>query len=318
MEVLYPLRRSQPGAMLRTVSDVTVRRMTDEDDLAVVNAGNPMGWQAVWWQELSATMGMRWFIGLVDGVPAGFAVVCPMPIAAGGNGAAIVYVLPEHRRRGLGSALRGEVEEVARAQRPGLTYSYVEGDADGEAAARAWGLPVVGRHHESVLDLGAVGQAHHRARANVAGVEIGELPLDMDDAAWRSIHEFLQARLREAPDSADGGGNLPYESFRDMVDEPWMLVTARDGAALVGVTQVIRRPGDPSAMNTFFTGVAAVARGRGIAMALKTRQALLMSDRGVARVFTQNMEGNEAILAANRALGFVRASGYVDVVQELA
>ena len=306
--------------MLRSVSDVvTVRRMTDEDDLAAVNAGNPMAWQAVWWQELSATLGVRWFIGLVDGVPAGFAAVCPLPVAAGGNGAAIVHVLPEHRRRGLGSALRGVVEDVARGQRPGLTYSYVEGEADSEAAARAWSLPVVGRHHESVLDLGAVDQAHYRAKAFVPGVEIGELPFgDTDDVAWRSIHEFVQARLREAPDSADGGGDLPYESFRDMVDEPWMLLTARDGAVLVGVTQVIRRPGDPSAMNTFFTGVSASARGRGIATALKTRQALLMADRGVVRVFTQNMEGNQAILAANRTLGFLRASSYVDVAQKLA
>jgi GNAT superfamily N-acetyltransferase len=294
--------------------------MTDEDDLAVVNAGNPMAWQAVWWQELSATMGIRWFIGLVDGVPAGFAAVCPLPIAAGGNGAAMVHVLPEYRRRGLGSALREVAEDVARdGQRPGLTYSYVEGEADSEAAARAWSLPVVGRHHESVLDVGAVDRAHSGAKAIVAGVEIAELPLDdMDDAAWLSLHEFVQARLRETPDAADGGGDLPYESFRDMVDEPWMLLTARDGAVLVGVTQVMRRPGDPSAMNTFFTGVIPAARGRGIATALKTRQALLMADRGVARVFTQNMEGNEAILAANRTLGFVRASGYVDVAQELA
>ena len=278
-----------------------------------------MAWQAAWWQELTATIDMHWFTGMVDGVPAGFAAVCPLPIAAGGNGAAIVHVLPEHRRRGLGSALRAAVEDVARGQRPGLTYNYVEGEADSEAAARAWGLPVVGRHHESVLDLGAIDREHYRAKAIVPGVEIGELSLDdTDDAAWRSIHEFVQARFREAPDSADGGGDLPYDTFRDMVDEPWMLLTARHGAALVGVTQVMRRPGDPSAMNTFFTGVIAAVRGRGIATALKTQQALLMADRGVARVFTQNMEGNEAILAANRSLGFVRASSYVDVVQELA
>ena len=306
--------------MLRYVSDVVaVRPMTEQDDLAAVNAGNPMAWQAVWWQELSATMDLRWFIGLVGRVPAGFAAVCPLPVAAGGNAMAIVHVLPAYRRRGLGSALRGVVDEVARGRRPGVTYSYVEGETDSEAAVRAWGLPVVGRHHESVLDLGAIDQAHYGAKAIVPGVEIGELPFgDTDEAAWRSIHEFVQARLREAPDSAEGGGDLPYESFRDMVAEPWMLLTAWDGAVRVGVTQVMPRPGDPSAMNTFFTGVVAAARGRGIATALKTRQALLMADRGVARVFTQNMEGNEAILAANRALGFVRASGYVDVAQELA
>ena len=85
---------------------MTVRRMTYEDDLAAVNAGNPMAWQAVWWQELSAIMGVRWFIGLVDEEPAGFAAECPLPVAAGGNGAAIVHVLPAYRRRGLGSALR--------------------------------------------------------------------------------------------------------------------------------------------------------------------------------------------------------------------
>lgn len=305
--------------MLRSVSDVvTVRRMTDEDDLGAVNVGNPMGWQAVWWQDLTVTMDIAWFIGLVDGVPAGFAAVCPLPVAAGGNGAAIVHVLPEYRRRGLGGALRGAVEDVARGQRPGLTYSYVEGDADGEGAARAWRLPVVGRHQESVLDLGVVDQEHYLAKSIVPGVVISELSIgDTDDAAWRSLHEFVQARLREAPDSTDGGGDLPYESFRDMVDEPWMLLAARDGAVLVGVTQVTRRPGDPSAMNTFFTGVTPAARGRGIASALKTRQALLMAERGVERVFTQNMEGNDAILAANRTLGFVRASGYVDVAGDL-
>ena len=120
-------------------------------------------------------MGVRWFIGSVDGLPAGVAAMCPLPVAAGGNGAAIVHVLPEYRRRGLGSALRGVVENVARGQRPGLTYSYVEGEADGEAAVRAWSLPVVGRHHESLLDLGAVDLVHYGARAIVPGVELVEV-----------------------------------------------------------------------------------------------------------------------------------------------
>jgi GNAT superfamily N-acetyltransferase len=288
--------------------------MSDHDDLAALNSGNPMAWQAVWWQELSVTMDIRWFVGLVGGVPAGFAAVCPLEVAAGGFGAAIVYVLPQHRRRGLGETLRTAVEEVARQRRPGLIYSYVEGDGDCDAAVRAWGLAIVARHQESVLKLRAIDRSFYAAKGDAPGVEIAELPIaQLDDAAWRELYDFVQARFREAPDSADGGGELPYETFRDMVTAPWMVLTAREQGELVGYTQVMGRPGDPTALNTFFTGVVSAGRGRGIATALKTRHALIMADRGVDRLFTQNMEGNEAILAANRTLGFTRASGYADL-----
>lgn len=296
--------------------DATVRPMTDDDDLAALNSENPMAWHAVWWKELSATMDIQWFTGLAAGVPAGFAAVCPMEVAAGGFGAAIVYVLPEYRRRGLGGNLRTAVEEVARRHRPGLIYNYVEGYGDSDAAVQAWDLAIVGRHHESVLDLGAIDRTLYEDKAKAPGVEIAELPVaELDDAAWRKLFDFVQARYREAPDTADGGGELPYDTFRQMATAPWMLLTARDEGELVGYTQVIRRPGDPTALNTFFTGVLPACRGRGVATALKTRHALLMADRGVDHLFTQNMEGNEAILAANRTLGFVRASGYADVAR---
>ncbi|WP_269211213.1 hypothetical protein [Nocardioides sp. cx-169] len=43
-----------------------------------------------------------------------------------------------------------------------------------------------------------------------------------------------------------------------------------------------------------------------------------MADYGVRAIYTQNMAGNDAILAANRTLGFVRDSGYCDVLVSLA
>ncbi len=44
-----------------------------------------------------------------------------------------------------------------------------------------------------------------------------------------------------------------------------------------------------------------------------------MADLGVPSVSTQNMVGSEPILATNRrATGFVRDSGYVDVLVPLA
>ena len=50
-------------------------------------------------------------------------------------------------------------------------------------------------------------------------------------------------------------------------------------------------------------------------MDLTAIHALAMADLGIGRLHTQNMEGNLPIIAANRALGFVRERGYVDVVR---
>ena len=296
------------------MSTLTVRPMTPDDDLASLNGGNGLAWQAVWWQELTATMDIRWFTGLVDGVPAGFAAVCPLPVAAGGYGGAVVNVVPTYRRRGLGTALRERLASEAHGLVPGLLASHVVPDGDSEAAVAAWGLPVLGRHVESVLDLTALDRsAFTLASAGEGLVLSAELPDEDDETGWRALHAFVEQRFGESPDMAGGGGELPYDTFRSMAAEPGNLLLAYLDDALVGVTLVTARPGEPLARNTFFTGVAPQARGRGVATALKSRHALMLSDRGVLRLLTQNMEGNTPILAANRRLGFRPTGAYVDV-----
>jgi len=54
-----------------------------------------------------------------------------------------------------------------------------------------------------------------------------------------------------------------------------------------------------------------------VAAALKAQHALLLADRGVQRIYTQNMDGDAPILAANTTMGFVPAGGYVAVHQPL-
>ena len=128
---------------------------------------------------------------------------------------------------------------------------------------------------------------------------------------------FVDARYVESPDAV-GGDGLPYDEFRRMVKQPWMLATARDESGeYLGVTLVMEHRAKPRGTNTFFTGVVAEARGRGIAAALKCHQALLMADEGITSITTQNMKGNTPILAANRTLGFVPDFVYVDVVRDL-
>ena len=78
------------------------------------------------------------------------------------------------------------------------------------------------------------------------------------------------------------------------------------------MTCVMDRAKD-DALNTFFTGVAREARGPGLSTALKAQHALADAGRGHHRIYTQNMDQNAPILAANDRLGFTVEPGYYAV-----
>lgn len=292
--------------------------MSDDDDWEALATGHPLSWQFPFWKSLSG-IEIAWFTGLLDGRPVGIAAGCPLPYAADGYGVGALNVRPDARRQGLGTVLFEATVDAVRGRVPGIQYNHGADDAPGAAAAAAWGLRETGRHQESVLDLTSLDRAAFQAKAVGAGVRIEQLPpfSEIDDRTWHDLYAFVAARSREAPDAV-GGESLPYDEFRAMVTQPWMLLTARDDAGdHLGVTLVMDHAAKPRGMNTFFTGVVAEARGRGIATALKCRQALVMADHGMTSLTTQNMEGNEPILAANRTLGFVPDFVYVDVVLDL-
>jgi GNAT superfamily N-acetyltransferase len=322
-----PTVTASPGGAVETVPQadpplqrepVTVRVMRPQDDLAALNVGNPFDWLAETWEVMAAEAPDFPYVrltGLLGERPVGFALGTPAPVSVGGFGAVMLHVRQPYRRRGVGTALRAAFREAVRGRCPGLTHSYAEGDADGAAAAAAWGLEETARHHESVLDLTRLDPARFDV-VEPPGVQLVPLPDDADEAGWRELHAYVQERYYEAPDSADGGGDLPYGVFRGGVSEPWMALTAQRDGQPVGVTCVMRR-GSGSTVNTMFTGVSPTARGEGLAVLLKARHAQLLAARGFTRIHTQNMAGNAPILAANARLGFVRDSGYVDVVERL-
>jgi mycothiol synthase len=297
---------------------VTTRPRRADDDIEALNEGNPLAWHLPFWKQLEEESGLElvWFVGEVDGRPVGYAAVAPRPIAAGGTAPGILNVVPDSRRRGVATALRARLEDAVRGRLPGIMLTYREGADEAELTARAWGVEDVARHQESVLDLTAIDRDYFASRTRVEGVEIRPLgdPAALDEAGWQELHAFALARFREAPESADGGGELPFEVLRMQIVEPWSLFEALAGGERVGVTWVISRPSGGYATNTFFTGVSEAARGRGVAVALKCAQALVMADAGIDKLYTQNMGGNAPILAANERLGFVRDSGYVEVL----
>lgn len=300
-----------------------VREMTDIDDLDVLDAEDPDAWVVRWWREVdrgSDDPYIHWFVGELDGEAVGFAAALRAPAARDGYGVGIVRVLSRARRRGVGSALLAAVEQAVRdAGLPGVLLSRREGSSAGRAAAEAWGLDEVARHRFSELDLTAVDRAAFAERASRPDVRMVALePVEVaGEEPWRRLHGLLVLRYGEAPDSEGGGEAPPWEVFlrTAAVHDPWAAVVAEEAGEWVGLTVVSRRAGTDDTVNTFFTAVSSSHRGRGIATALKCRQALLMADAGITIVSTQNMDGNDAILAANRTLGFREAGGHVDVVR---
>lgn len=301
------------------MSSIVVRPLAEDDDPDALTQGNPLAWSLLQWHAASrrSDLPLSWFAAELEGTPVGIAVVMRAANGIGDSAPCLLSVRPEARRRGVGAALRRAVEAEVGDTVPhatGVTYPCDLRSPDSAAAVAAWGLPVVARHQESVLDLGRLAP-ETASRSQVAGVEIRPLPRfgRLDDTDWAVLHAFVQDRIRESPDAEEGGGELPFEAFRAIVAEPWMLLEARAADERIGVTFVVRRPPGARAMNTFFTGVEASHRRRGVATALKSAHALLLAQRGIESVFTQNLAGNEPIMAANRTLGFAPAGEYVEV-----
>jgi GNAT superfamily N-acetyltransferase len=298
----------------------TLRAARADDDLDALNDGDPTWIGSTVIRDLFAASGddvpTEMLVAEVDGVPAGYAHAVGHGFADGHRGIAHVHVLPAFRRRGVGGLLWQRVLAVCTPERVrGVMLQADDTDRETLALAEAHGLRLLGLHTESALDLASVEQ-HRDLATPPRGVAVGPLPDDADEGLWREFHEAFTRLSRDAPDVAAGGEDMPYDTLRSVVRQPWQVQVARRDGRLVGFTAVaVRRP-DEGVLNTWFTGVDAAERGQGLATALKVSQALAVAERGWRTVLTQNMEGNEAILAANRRLGFVPAAGLRDVAYD--
>lgn len=308
----------------RRKGPVTVRLGGLDDDLDRIHEGDPLWWGKQFLAErirsMPADTPHLMLVGELDGEPVADASLIGRPIRARGFAAANVHVFPLARGRRVGRAL---VQVLAAATHaldlPGFSTSAHEDDQHSVAVARHWGFEVAGHHRESVLDLDALDETVVRAsirRAEESGVRIEDVPENADDAVWEQVYETLCASWLDAPDSAGSGETMPYSVFRGFLPDPSYVLLAWRNGVPVGITAVSDRAKD-QALNTFFTGVSASARGLGVATALKASHAWAMRARGQHRIFTQNMDQNAPILAANDRLGFRVVTGFYDLARSV-
>jgi len=294
--------------------------VTDDDDLDAINAGDVLWMGAALERSLVASVPpdvkAALLVAEVGGQAAGSGLVIAARARAFGYGIGRVYVRPEFRRSGVGTALYcATVDFAAAAGLPGLMFSVPDSEPDGLAAAGAWQLLEHGHHIESCLDLSTLDVAMVAqcvARAAAAGIALQPLPLDASHDSWAEAYAFFTARMSEAPDSRDGAENMPYSIFRTLMPEPWQVLIARRDDAIVGLTSVTPRATEDRRLNTMFTGVHPDFRGASLSAALKLEHARKLREDGWQSVVTQNMDQNAPILAVNRKLGFQPVGGTRD------
>jgi GNAT superfamily N-acetyltransferase len=174
------------------------------------------------------------------------------------------------------------------------------------AIAQAHGLSRGAIRRESLLDLTTLRDELVDAtvqRTLEGGVDLVAFN-PQDERDWEEFYRALLPLHYATPDGASGREPPPYETLRSGYAEPWQILLARRGLDIIGMTLAFQRLDVESRVATFFTGVVASERGRGVATALKGEHARRLRDEGWRELSTWNMEENLPILATNDRLGF--------------
>ncbi|WBB74258.1 GNAT family N-acetyltransferase [Micromonospora sp. WMMD1128] len=215
---------------------------------------------------------------------------------------ATLHVHPDHRRRGLGTALFDHAFGHVRAL--GSTQVRAHTRAESLPFARRHGFEPTRELHYAALDLrpappmpepppdvrllptaGLDPRRVHRVDAEASRDEPSDVPVDaLDYDLWR--HECWE--------------NLGLDREASTVAEV-------DGE-LVALSLVKR---DGERMWSDFTGTLPAYRGRGLARLTKLAALHTAAARGVRTAYTSNDEANAPMLAINARLGYRRVESLV-------
>ncbi len=207
-----------------------------------------------------------------------------------------VLVLPDARRRGLGSELYEAAGERARSLDPRSIGAHVsQNDPDSIAFAERRGFREIDRQFELALDLHGK-QSQPELPAGIDIVTIGE---ELEETTYAVAAECY-------PDLATSE-QMKTPSFEEWKEEELrgpIAFAAREGERVVGYAALIAHPGLPELLEHGLTGVARSHRRRGIATALKRTQIAWASRHGYRELTTWTQEANDGMKAINLALGY--------------
>lgn len=229
----------------------------------------------------------------VDGVVAGHGLADRSSMAGGGS--VTPRVLPDHRRRGVGTALLEHLVEHVR----GLGVATLRSGADDEGSmtfAHRFGFVEVNREVEQTYHLdGPV-----EVPPTPDGIEV--VTAQERTGAWEAAYDRFGLEAL-ADFAVDTPLEVTHESWaREWLVDPMFLALA-DGE-VVGCAGLGLDPDNPSRAENGLTAVRRDWRGRGLAVHLKLRSLAWAADHGLTEVYTWTQDGNAAMRALNTRLGY--------------
>jgi GNAT superfamily N-acetyltransferase len=227
-----------------------------------------------------------------------------------------LVVAPAHRRCGIGGRLLDRLTGAAHTAGAATVQARADsGGAQALAFLRHRGFSETMRMHHLVLD---VARADLRPFAGVErrlaaeGIMLTTLAGERDrtgDACWAGLCDLHNAAREGWPDPDPGPEQLyTPEQIRRLYhlhQQGWpeLCFLAVHGERYVGF------------VGPLGTAVRPALRGRGIATALKVREAAAAQQRGVLTL--EGATGNPAMLKVNERLGYRRTSTEVRLVKPL-
>ena len=236
----------------------------------------------------------------VAGAPAGCGIADRSNF--GGRAFAAVRVLPEHRRRGVGTALYLELATYGRSLGLDGVNAFVYADEPHSIAfAERFGL---GEADYQLEQIRAVGD--EPAPAPLDGIEVESLAGRRDD-----LLEAVWPIAREGYADLPVPGEVTYKLetwLREEATRPDGSFVALENGEPVGYAGLTAHANGTATAEHGLTVVRRDRRGRGIGRLLKQTQLHWAAGAGVVELITWTQKGNEAMQALNRSLGYVDTS----------
>lgn len=216
-------------------------------------------------------------------------------------------VLPEHRRRGIGSELLEQALAHASELEPRWASGMVFED---EPEAVGWVTRRGFEEYDRQIELSRPVRETEAEAAVPPGIDIAELGDEHVQGAYAVAVACFPDMAVTPPISA-----APFDEWLEEEIPGPVTFVALDAGQVIGYAALLER--NEGLGEHGFTAVLRPYRGRGIATALKQAQIHWAGEHGLHELSTWTQDGNAAMQAVNLKLGYRPRPAVINVQKRL-